>query len=129
MKATKKGNVARRAVQLMSNAYLLAVLCGDYAGWETNPTAAQAPSTPPAAQTPNPNAPAAPDQEMQGEHGGRMRGGMKKFTDACKGDINKFFPNVKLGGGRILQCLEEHSKEVSPNCAQFLEKREQRRQR
>jgi hypothetical protein len=47
---------------------------------------------------------------------------MHKFRQACAADVKQFCPNVKPGGGRILQCLEEHFKEVSDGCYQMLEK-------
>jgi len=35
----------------------------------------------------------------------------------CAADIQKFCANVPIGGGRIQKCLEEHEKELSPECA------------
>jgi hypothetical protein len=35
----------------------------------------------------------------------------------CASDIQKFCANVPIGGGRIQKCLEEHEKELSPECA------------
>ena len=35
----------------------------------------------------------------------------------CAADIQKFCPNVTLGGGRIQACLKEHEAELSPECA------------
>lgn len=61
--------------------------------------------------------------------GGKMREGMQKFRQACEADVTQFCPKVKPGGGRIVQCLEEHAKEVSASCSHVLEKREHRRQK
>ena len=36
--------------------------------------------------------------------------------DACKGDIEKFCKDIQPGGGRIMQCLKQHSAELSPSC-------------
>jgi hypothetical protein len=52
---------------------------------------------------------------------------MQKFRQACEADVKQFCSNVTPGGGRILQCLEEHAKEVSSQCSQILEKRKQKR--
>jgi uncharacterized protein (DUF2141 family) len=35
---------------------------------------------------------------------------------ACGTDIRTYCMNVKNGGGRILRCLGEHEKEISPGC-------------
>ena len=70
-----------------------------------------------------------PQEDVPGESRGKMREGMQKFRQACDADVKQFCPNGKPGGGRILQCLDEHSKEVSGNCQSMLEKRGQRRQK
>lgn len=94
--------------------------------WGADPT--PVPSTapePPAAQTPAPTSPSStPTQE---ERGGRKRGGMHKMREACGTDIKQFCSDVKPGGGRIEQCLEQHQKEVSQNCNKLLEKHESRK--
>ena len=51
--------------------------------------------------------------------------GMQQMRQACAADAKKFCAQVKPGGGRILACLEEHSKEISPECSSVLEKRTQ----
>jgi hypothetical protein len=85
------------------------------------------PSTPSTSDVPSSRTPIQPD--MPGEPSGKMREGMQKFRQACEGDVKQFCPNIKPGGGRIVQCLEEHAKEVSDSCNQMLEKRGQRRQK
>ncbi len=39
-----------------------------------------------------------------------------KDADPCADDISKFCKDVKLGGGRIANCLKEHKKDLSPAC-------------
>ena len=46
---------------------------------------------------------------------------------ACKADAERLCPGVKPGEGRIMQCLKEHKKDVSPECKK--EVGEARRQR
>ena len=93
-------------------------------GADPNPVPSTAPE-PPAAQTPAPPSPStAPTQE---ERGDRRRGGKHKMQEACEADIKQFCSNVTPGGGRIVQCLEQHQKEVSQGCNQLLEKHESRK--
>ena len=92
-------------------------------GADPNPTPSTAPE-PPAAQTPAPPSPStAPAQE---ERGARRKEVIHKMREACETDVKQFCPNIKPGGGRIVQCLEQHQKEVSSGCNQFLEKKESR---
>jgi hypothetical protein len=56
---------------------------------------------------------------------GKHNEGMQQMRQACSADAKKFCAQVKPGGGRILACLEEHSKEISPECSTRLEKRTQ----
>jgi Cysteine rich repeat len=86
-------------------------------------------SAPPAAPAPAPPsstpAPAQGSQEEQGSP--KMRKSMHRMQEACGVDIKQFCSAVKPGGGRIVQCLEEHQKEVSPGCNQLLTKHESRK--
>ena len=93
-------------------------------GADPNPVPSTAPE-PPAAQTPAPPSPST--APMQGERGDRMKGGKHKMREACEADIKQFCSNVTPGGGRIVQCLEQHQKEVSQGCNQLLEKHESRK--
>lgn len=34
----------------------------------------------------------------------------------CRPDIERFCPDVKPGGGRILQCLQAHRADLKPDC-------------
>jgi hypothetical protein len=49
------------------------------------------------------------------------------IQSACEPDIKQFCANVQPGGGRVIRCLQDHSKEVSPGCHQVLEEREPRK--
>lgn len=40
---------------------------------------------------------------------------------ACKPDYQKFCAGVEPGGGRILQCLAKHLKQLSPDCQKVVE--------
>lgn len=39
---------------------------------------------------------------------------------ACKGDVQRFCPQVQPGGGRIVQCLRGHEAELSAACKDAL---------
>jgi cysteine rich repeat protein len=43
--------------------------------------------------------------------------GLARGVNPCAADIEKFCSKVPIGGGRIQKCLEEHEKELSPECA------------
>ena len=43
---------------------------------------------------------------------------MKKV---CQGDVTQFCKDVKPGGGRIIECLKEHSAELSRECKESLQ--------
>jgi hypothetical protein len=62
---------------------------------------------------------------------GELQGIIKDCEQACAGDIARFCKEVQPGGGRIVKCLREHDKELSPSCTAKLEmigKRFQRRE-
>ena len=40
----------------------------------------------------------------------------KEAHQACADDVQKFCKDVKPGQGRIVKCLKEHEKDVSPEC-------------
>ena len=51
-----------------------------------------------------------------------MKGHMKDAKDACAADIQKFCETTHPGGGRIIQCLKQHSSDVSQGCKDSIEK-------
>lgn len=53
----------------------------------------------------------------------RMKEGLQRMKVACEADARQFCRNVPPGPGRIMQCLEEHSQEVSEQCYQSLPRR------
>jgi hypothetical protein len=58
-----------------------------------------------------------------------LQGIIKDSQEACSGDIAQFCKEVQPGGGRILKCLREHDKELSPSCSAKLEMISKRLQR
>ena len=40
----------------------------------------------------------------------------------CKPDVEKFCKGIPMGGGKLLECLKAHGKEISVGCAQALQK-------
>ena len=53
----------------------------------------------------------------------RMKEGLQRMKMACEADVRQFCRSVPPGPARILQCLEEHSQEVSEQCYQSLPRR------
>jgi hypothetical protein len=50
-----------------------------------------------------------------------LRGIIKECEQACSGDIAQFCKEIQPGGGRILRCLKEREKELSPSCSAKLD--------
>lgn len=48
------------------------------------------------------------------------RGKAKEAHEACTDDIQKLCKDVKPGGGRIVKCLKENEKQLSPECREKL---------
>lgn len=44
----------------------------------------------------------------------------QQLKAACEADVRRFCPQLPLVGGRILQCLEDHSNELSDSCYRAL---------
>ena len=53
---------------------------------------------------------------------GQGRGG-RPGRKACADDVKKLCAGVKAGEGRIMQCLREHTQELSPPCAYMMQQR------
>ncbi len=51
---------------------------------------------------------------------------LKEVHEACTDDLQQYCAGVKLGGGRIAECLKQHKDKLSPECkaqiADILEK-------
>jgi hypothetical protein len=45
----------------------------------------------------------------------------KQVREACEADFKALCEGIRPGGGRVLQCLEEHREQVSPACISALE--------
>ena len=41
---------------------------------------------------------------------------VEEAKQACGNDLKKFCADVAPGGGRLLKCLKQHLKEISPEC-------------
>jgi hypothetical protein len=46
----------------------------------------------------------------------RIKKDVQYFKTACAADARQFCRTIQPGGGRILQCLEDHLQEVSDDC-------------
>ena len=57
------------------------------------------------------------------------REAMHELNVACGDDMKKFCRHVQPGGGRLMQCLEHNQSEISPNCSQWLNKKESQEDR
>jgi hypothetical protein len=53
--------------------------------------------------------------------------GKEKIKQACGDDVKRFCEGVTPGEGRIVQCLEEHAKDLSPDCSKLMERRAQKK--
>jgi hypothetical protein len=49
--------------------------------------------------------------------------GKERIKQACGDDVKRFCEGVTPGEGRIVQCLEEHAKDLSQDCSKILERR------
>ncbi len=64
-----------------------------------------------------------PCQQVIRERMVRMKENFQHLRAACEADAKQFCREVPLGGGAMVQCLEEHAQEVSDQCFQLLPKR------
>jgi len=77
--------------------------------------------------------PASPSQEQpamsadpSGSTGKGAEGkgrGLRPGRKACAEDVKKLCAGVKAGEGRIMQCLREHTQELSPACNEMMQQR------
>jgi hypothetical protein len=65
----------------------------------------------------------APCRQRAREQLVRMKVSLHQMRVACEEDVRRFCPDVEVGGGAVLQCLETHAQEVSDSCFQTLPKR------
>ncbi len=64
----------------------------------------------------------AADQKEQSPEeaaGGRMN--LLRIKKACEGDVKKLCPDIRPGGGRLLQCLRGQPDSLSPGCRQVMD--------
>ena len=54
---------------------------------------------------------------------GAARAKAKEAHDACANDVQKFCKDVKPGEGRLVKCLKENEKQLSPECRDKLKPR------
>ena len=47
----------------------------------------------------------------------QRRGDMREAMQSCRGDVAKFCKDATPGGGRIMECLQQHKSELSPDCS------------
>ena len=45
-----------------------------------------------------------------------MQQRLQEMSDACESDVQRFCKDVRLGGGRLAQCLQQHASELSATC-------------
>ena len=52
---------------------------------------------------------------------------LKEVKEACADDLQQYCASVKVGGGRVAQCLKQHKDKLSTECktqiADILEKK------
>lgn len=50
------------------------------------------------------------------KHAAAMKKRTADFAQACRSDFSKFCKGTRPGGGRVIQCLRKHQKDLSPEC-------------
>jgi len=61
------------------------------------------------------------EQSPEEAAGGRLN--MMRIRKACEEDVKKLCPDIRPGGGRLLQCLHGRPDNLTPACRQVLEPR------
>jgi hypothetical protein len=59
-----------------------------------------------------------PEQSPEEAAGGKHN--LQLMRNACDEDVKKLCPEIRPGGGRILQCLRGQASNLSPACRQVL---------
>jgi hypothetical protein len=62
-------------------------------------------------------------QQQVEDQAALQRVAQQRITVLCAPDVQKLCANVKVGGGRIQQCLEDHYQDLSPDCYHAVEAR------
>jgi hypothetical protein len=64
----------------------------------------------------------APCQQQIKERLVRWKEERSQLKSACQADIRRFCPDLRPGGGQMLQCLQQHAQELSDGCYATLPK-------
>ena len=110
---TMRHNAMRVGIALFILAAVGSICSAPARGSDLNGMPAGSPTTQPSAST----------SQGQGQTEDR-REAMHQLNVACGDDMKKFCRHVQPGGGRIVQCLEHYQSEISPNCSQWLNRKE-----
>jgi hypothetical protein len=74
-----------------------------------------------AAETPKgPAKDGSSQSEQSAEDAAGGKHNLQLMRKACDEDIKKLCPDIRPGGGRILQCLRGQESNLSPTCRQVL---------
>lgn len=52
---------------------------------------------------------------------GEAQAQARNFRKLCEADVQKFCTAVEAGGGRVLQCLQSHTNELTPDCKEAID--------
>ncbi|MGH6836508.1 MAG: cysteine rich repeat-containing protein [Methylocella sp.] len=58
----------------------------------------------------------------------KAQAGLEDMRTYCKSDLQRLCAGIEPGGGRLIQCLKGHKKEISVGCAQALQKLKAKKQ-
>jgi hypothetical protein len=58
----------------------------------------------------------------------KAQAGLEDIRTYCVTDIKRLCKGIEPGGGRLIQCLKTHKKEMSVGCAQALQKLKAKKQ-
>jgi Cysteine rich repeat len=54
------------------------------------------------------------------QHMGEMQHEAQEFREACQDDVVLFCVSARPGGGRIIDCLKQHERELTPGCRELV---------